>query len=150
MPQELIWLNGEVGPLADARLSVEDRGFQFADGVYEVVRLYGGKPFTLSEHLERTWSQALLAVSAVEDEATRWVHRVAGVVGWGPEDVRRHAGEWTVRLAGQRQELERFVDEGVRRALSRFQLPKRETIQDIDRRLGALSRRVDALRRGSV
>src|SRR5688500_6385325 len=41
------WLNGGTIPMADARLGVEDRGFQFADGVYEVIRLYGGKPFTL-------------------------------------------------------------------------------------------------------
>jgi D-alanine transaminase len=50
---EFIWLNGEIIPFADARIGVEDRGFQFADGVYEVIRLYNGKPFTLAEHLER-------------------------------------------------------------------------------------------------
>ena len=42
---EWIWLNGEILPMADARLGIEDRGFQFADGVYEVIRLYNGKPF---------------------------------------------------------------------------------------------------------
>jgi D-alanine transaminase len=51
--KELVWLNGEIQPLADAKIPVEDRGFQFADGVYEVVRLYAGQPFTLDEHLER-------------------------------------------------------------------------------------------------
>jgi D-alanine transaminase len=50
---EIIWINGEIIPLADARVSVEDRGYQFADGVYEVVRFYNGRPFTLREHLER-------------------------------------------------------------------------------------------------
>jgi D-alanine transaminase len=50
---EMIWFNGEVMPFAEARVGVEDRGFQFADGVYEVVRFYAGKPFTLREHLER-------------------------------------------------------------------------------------------------
>src|SRR3954467_2437247 len=50
---DLIWMNGQVSPLADARISVEDRGYQFADGVYEVIRLYDGRPFTLREHLER-------------------------------------------------------------------------------------------------
>jgi len=40
-------------PMAEAKIGVEDRGFQFADGVYEVIRLYHGKPFTLREHLER-------------------------------------------------------------------------------------------------
>ena len=50
---ELIWINGDVMPLADARVGIEDRGYQFADGVYEVIRLYDGRPFTLREHLER-------------------------------------------------------------------------------------------------
>ena len=51
--QELIWINGEVMPLADARVGVEDRGFQFADGVYESLRLYNGKPFAIDRHLDR-------------------------------------------------------------------------------------------------
>src|SRR5439155_26554377 len=50
---EMIWLNGETRPMAEARIDVEDRGYQFADGVYEVIRLYNGRPFTLREHLER-------------------------------------------------------------------------------------------------
>ena len=50
---ELIWINGEIMPLGDARIGVEDRGFQFADGVYEVVRIYNGKAFTLDAHLQR-------------------------------------------------------------------------------------------------
>ncbi len=50
---ELIWINGTIQPLADARIGVEDRGFQFADGVYETLRLYNGKPFALHEHLDR-------------------------------------------------------------------------------------------------
>lgn len=50
---EFAWINGEEMPLADARVSVEDRGMQFADSVYEVVRIYGGKLFTLRQHLRR-------------------------------------------------------------------------------------------------
>lgn len=49
----MVWINGEVFPLVEARIGVEDRGFQFADGVYEVIRLYEGKPFTLDRHLRR-------------------------------------------------------------------------------------------------
>src|SRR5687768_14613249 len=48
-----IWINGKVMDLADAHVGVEDRGYQFADGVYEVVRFYNGKLFTLREHMER-------------------------------------------------------------------------------------------------
>ena len=50
---EWAWINGEVMPLSEARVGVEDRGFQFADGVYEVIRVYQGRPFTLVPHLER-------------------------------------------------------------------------------------------------
>src|SRR5687767_8975079 len=50
---EWAWINGEIVPLAEARVGVEDRGFQFADGVYEVVRLYNGRPFALEAHLAR-------------------------------------------------------------------------------------------------
>ena len=53
MSSEIVFLNGEILPMADARIGVEDRGYQFADGVYEVVRLYNGRPFTFKEHLDR-------------------------------------------------------------------------------------------------
>lgn len=46
-------VNGAFVPVAEARVSVLDRGFLFADGVYEVVPAYGGKPFALKEHLAR-------------------------------------------------------------------------------------------------
>lgn len=51
--QELIWVNGKVSLLSEATANYEDRGHQFADGVYEVVRVYKGRPFTCVEHLER-------------------------------------------------------------------------------------------------
>jgi D-alanine transaminase len=55
---DLTWINGEIIPTSDARISIEDRGYQFADGVYEVIRLYGGKPFTLDPHLDRLTQSA--------------------------------------------------------------------------------------------
>jgi len=55
---ELVWINGETIPLADARVGIEDRGFQFADGVYEVIRLYNRKPFALDLHLQRLQKSA--------------------------------------------------------------------------------------------
>jgi D-alanine transaminase len=48
-----LYLNGEFLPLDQGRVSVEDRGFQFGDGVYEVIRVYRGKPFRLDKHLAR-------------------------------------------------------------------------------------------------
>jgi D-alanine transaminase len=51
--KELIWLNGEVSALSDATIGVEERGFQFADGVYEVARVYGERCFALMPHIDR-------------------------------------------------------------------------------------------------
>jgi len=48
-----VYLNGEFMPLTEARVPVMDRGFLFGDGVYEVIPVYGGYPFRLSQHLER-------------------------------------------------------------------------------------------------
>jgi D-alanine transaminase len=49
----LVYLNGAFVPDTEARISVEDRGFLFADGVYEVIRVAGGNPVSMPEHLER-------------------------------------------------------------------------------------------------
>jgi len=49
----LCYLNGEYLPLADARVSPFDRAFLFGDAVYEVVPVYGGRPFRLKEHVDR-------------------------------------------------------------------------------------------------
>jgi D-alanine transaminase len=53
MTVPIVYLNGDYLPLDEAKVSVLDRGFLFGDGVYEVIPVYGGKPFRLAEHLER-------------------------------------------------------------------------------------------------
>ncbi len=40
-------------PADEARVSVNDRGFLFADGIYEVVRVYGGRPYLMEPHMDR-------------------------------------------------------------------------------------------------
>ena len=47
------FINGTFVPMAEAKVSIEDRGFQFGDGVYEVIRTYKGRPFELEAHLAR-------------------------------------------------------------------------------------------------
>jgi D-alanine transaminase len=53
MTDPIVYLNGQFLPLGEAKVSVLDRGFLFGDGVYEVIPVYGGKPFRLAEHLQR-------------------------------------------------------------------------------------------------
>jgi D-alanine transaminase len=52
-PYPTCWLNGELKPLAEASVSPLDRGFLFADGIYEVIPVHRGRPFRLREHLDR-------------------------------------------------------------------------------------------------
>ncbi len=48
-----MYLNGRWMPLAEARISVLDRGFLFGDGVYELIPVYARKAFRMTEHLRR-------------------------------------------------------------------------------------------------
>ncbi len=50
---QTVYLNGAFLPLADAKISVLDRGFIYGDGVYEVVPVYGRRPFRMPQHLKR-------------------------------------------------------------------------------------------------
>ena len=49
----LVYLNGAFLPAAEARVSPFDRGFVFADGVYEVIPVYGRRMFRMRQHLRR-------------------------------------------------------------------------------------------------
>src|SRR3989304_674352 len=49
----LIYLNGVYLEKAAARVSVDDRGFLFGDGVYEVTRARRGRLFADERHLQR-------------------------------------------------------------------------------------------------
>ncbi len=54
----LAYVNGELVPEEKATVSVFDAGLNFADGVFEGVRVYGGKVFRLGEHLDRLYGSA--------------------------------------------------------------------------------------------
>lgn len=49
----LVYLDGQFVPAEEATVPVDDRGFLFADGVYEVARVYGGRPYLMDAHLQR-------------------------------------------------------------------------------------------------
>jgi len=49
----IVYFNGRFIEKEEVRISPDDRGFLFADGTYEVVRIYRGKPFRLQDHLSR-------------------------------------------------------------------------------------------------
>ena len=49
----IAYVNGQFSPIEQAVVSVEDRGFQLGDGVYEVLRTYGGRLHSVEAHLQR-------------------------------------------------------------------------------------------------
>jgi len=49
----IAYFNGSFLRKEEISISPDDRGFLFSDGVYEVVRAYGGKPFKMAEHMDR-------------------------------------------------------------------------------------------------
>ena len=46
-------VNGVVSEPADAHIPVTDEGLLRGDGVFEVIRIYGGRPFAMDEHMQR-------------------------------------------------------------------------------------------------
>lgn len=102
-----VYLNGQFLPLAEAKISVLDRGFVFGDGVYEVVPVYSEKPFRLDEHLRRLqasldhirlvnphetaeWRERILQLIALQDFADQSLYiqvtRGTPVEGQPPRD----------------------------------------------------------------
>jgi D-alanine transaminase len=74
-PRDIVYVNGSFLPRAEARVSVEDRGFVFGDGVYEVIRAINGRLFATRFHnarLERSLAGIHINLSG-EDSPARFV-----------------------------------------------------------------------------
>jgi D-alanine transaminase len=52
-PYPICYLNGKQLPVEEARISPFDRGFLYSDGAYELMPVYGGRPFRFQAHRER-------------------------------------------------------------------------------------------------
>lgn len=68
-PLPISYLNGELIPLREARISPLDRGFLYSDGAYEVMPAFGGRPFRFEAHATRLTRS--LAGIQMEDPHTR-------------------------------------------------------------------------------
>ncbi len=99
----------------------------------------------IRETFKEAWSQALVGLNAAEQEAEKVIGKIADAAGFTPEDVRRHAREFADRLQSQRKEIEKTIDEAVRRATGRFKLPSRDEIDALRQRVDAIAARVDAI-----
>lgn len=130
----LAYLNGNYQPLAETKVSVLDRGFLFGDGVYEVVPVYGRRPFRLDAHLQRL--EASLAAIRLDNPLQRaeWETIVARLieaadfadqqvylqVTRGPAAVRNHAfpAEVHPTVLGMTEELKPPAPELLREGVS--------------------------------
>ena len=79
-PLPICYLSGEYLPLTAARISPLDRGFLFGDGVYEVMPVYGGRPFRFEAHCARLVRS--LEALRMEDPHTReqWREILSGLI----------------------------------------------------------------------
>jgi polyhydroxyalkanoate synthesis regulator phasin len=99
----------------------------------------------IQEMFKEAWSSALAGVNAAEQEAEKVLGKVADAAGFSPDDVRRHAREFGERLTSQRREIEKAIDDAVRRTASRFRIPTQADIDALQKRVDAVARRVEAL-----
>jgi branched-chain amino acid aminotransferase len=84
--EELASVNGAVGPTGEATIGLKDDGLYRGDGAFEVIRLYGGKPFALVDHLDRLGRSAgAIELSfdrgALEGEIAALLERAGAVEG---------------------------------------------------------------------
>ena len=99
----------------------------------------------IQEMFKEAWSQALVGLNAAEAEAEKVLARLADAAGFSPEDVKKHAREFGERLTNQRREVEKAIDDAVKKAAARFKLPTRDDIDVLKKRLDQVSERVDEL-----
>jgi branched-chain amino acid aminotransferase len=82
----LACLDGAVMPAADAVVPATDEGLLRGDGVFEVLRLYGGRPYALAEHLERLDRSAANLRLPIDLDAVRGdVARLLAAAGGEPD-----------------------------------------------------------------
>jgi D-alanine transaminase len=71
--KDIVYVNGRFVPRSEARVSVEDRGFVFGDGVYEVLRVINGRLFATRFHnqrLERSLEGVRIALKSGDSPAS--------------------------------------------------------------------------------
>ena len=81
----IVYLNDDFLRLADARVSVLDRGFIYGDGVYEVLPVYRRKPFRMAQHLARL-ARTLDGVRLADPHPGRWPALIEELIARQPFD----------------------------------------------------------------
>jgi len=90
------------------------------------------------EFFQQIWSQALTTVHNAEEETQKLLGRLQGM---SQDELRK----LTERLATQRKDLERRVEEVVKASVVRMRVPRREEVAQLNARLDALTTRLEGL-----
>ena len=80
---KVLW-NEEIVDESELKIDIEDRGYQFGDGIYEVIRIYDGYMYMEKEHLDRLWVSAekiRMTLPFTREELSQRLHRLAQEVG---------------------------------------------------------------------
>src|SRR6476661_2006391 len=86
MQDPLVYLNGAMTPLSEAKIPVLDRGFIFGDGIYEVIPMYARKVFRAKQHMARLFrSLAEIGIPNPHTEEA-WLALAAKVAAAHPAD----------------------------------------------------------------
>jgi branched-chain amino acid aminotransferase len=130
----LVWLNGELVPRGEAKVSLFDAGFGMGDGVWEGLRLHKGRLLFLDAHLDRLFAgaaairldigmsraeiaaalEATLAANAMTDRAHLRLMVTRGVKSTISQDPRNALGRPTVAITAEhKRPAERNLDEGL-------------------------------------
>jgi D-alanine transaminase len=90
MMNRIVYVNGEYVPEAEAKVSVFDRGFLFADGVYEVTPVVNGKLVDYDPHMERldrslrelkmAWPCNIVEMTAMHNELIKRNNLTEGII----------------------------------------------------------------------
>ena len=97
-----VYLNGRFIPLEQATVSVLDRGFNFADGVYEIIPVFSGRLFRLPEHLQRL-ENSLSGISlSLDYDGRKWRSMLDELL-----NLNRVSGDSTVYIQVTRGAAER-------------------------------------------
>ena len=67
----VVWLDGRVVGIDEARIPVSDHGLLYGDGIFEGIRVYGGRVFRLDRHLARRRSGGFRARLATQSRRYR-------------------------------------------------------------------------------
>jgi len=102
----IVYLNGEYLPKDAAKISVLDRGFTFAESIYEVIPVFGKNIFRLREHLNRL-DNSLQAIHITNPfSVSEWQEILSEVLARNDDDVDRSLYVQVSRGVGDREHLD--------------------------------------------